>query len=36
MAQYDKVFATETVDRGSIPGRIKPKTLKIDIHSCLA
>ena len=36
MVQYDKVFATETVDKGSIPGRIKPKTLKIDIHSCLA
>ena len=25
--------ATETADSGSIPGRVKPKTIKIDIHS---
>ena len=24
--------AAETVDSGSIPGQIKPKTIKIDIH----
>ena len=26
-------FATEAVDSGSIPGRVKPKTTKIGIHS---
>ena len=25
--------ATETVDSGSIPGRLKPNTMKISIHS---
>ena len=25
--------ATEAVDLGSIPGRVKPKTIKIGIHS---
>ena len=25
--------ATEAVDSGSIPGRVKPKTIKIGIHS---
>ena len=25
--------ATETVDLGSIPGRVKPNTIKIGIHS---
>ena len=29
----DRVFATKTVNSGSIPGRVKPKTTKIDIHS---
>ena len=28
--------AAETVNSGSIPGRVKPKTIKIDIHSFLA
>ena len=27
--------AAETVDSGSIPGRVKPKTIKIDIHCFL-
>ena len=29
----DRAYATETVHSGSIPGRVKPKTRKIDIHS---
>ena len=29
----DRVSATEAADSGSIPRRIKPKTIKIDIHS---
>ena len=29
----DRGSATEAVDLGSIPGRVKPKTIKIDIHS---
>ena len=29
----DRASATETVDSGSIPGRVKPKTIKIGIHS---
>ena len=29
----DKASATETVDLGSIPHRVKPKTIKIGIHS---
>ena len=31
--RVDKASATETVAWGSIPGRVKPKTIKIDIHS---
>ena len=29
----DRASATEEVDLGSIPGRVKPKTRKIGIHS---
>ena len=29
----DRASATEAVDSGSIPGRVKPKTIKIRIHS---
>ena len=29
----DRASATESVDSGSIPGRVKPKTTKIGIHS---
>ena len=31
--RVDRVSGTETVDSGSIPGRVKPKTIKIGIHS---
>ena len=31
--QVDRASATEAVDSGSIPGRVKPKTKKIAIHS---
>ena len=31
--RVDRASATETVDLGSIPGRAKPKTIKIVIHS---
>ena len=31
--QVDKESATETVDCGSIPDRVKLKTIKIGIHS---
>ena len=31
--QVDSAFATETVDSGLIPGRVKPKTIKIGIYS---
>ena len=31
--RVDRASATETVDSGSIPGRMKPKTIKIGIHS---
>ena len=31
--RVDRASATETVDSGSIPSRIKPKTIKICIHS---
>ena len=31
----DKAPATETINSGSIPGRVKPKTIKIGIHSVL-
>ena len=34
--RVDKTFATETVDSGSIPVRVKPKTIKFNIHSFLA
>ena len=29
----DRASATETVDSGSFSGRVKPKTIKIGIHS---
>ena len=29
----DRASATEGVDLGSIPGRVKPKTIKSGIHS---
>ena len=29
----DRASATEAVDSGSIPGWVKPKTIKIAIHS---
>ena len=31
--RVDRASATEAVDTGSIPGRVKPKTMKIGIHS---
>ena len=31
--RMDKAYATETVDSGSIAGRVKPKTIKIGMHS---
>ena len=31
--RVDRGSATEAVDTGSIPGRVKPKTIKIGIHS---
>ena len=31
--RVDRASATEAVDSGSIPGRVKPKTIKIGIHS---
>ena len=31
--RVDRASATETVDLGSIPGRVKPRTIKIGIHS---
>ena len=31
--RVDRKSATEAVDSGSIPGRVKPKTIKIGIHS---
>ena len=31
--QMDRASATEGVDSGSIPGRVKPETIKIGIHS---
>ena len=31
--RVDRASATEVVDTGSIPGRVKPKTIKIGIHS---
>ena len=31
--RVDRAYATEAVDSGSIPGRVKPKTIKIGIHS---
>ena len=30
--RVDRESATEAVDLGSIPGRVKPKTLKVSIH----
>ena len=30
--RVDRASATEAVDSGSIPGRVKPKTIKIGIH----
>ena len=34
-SRVDRACATETVDTGSIPGRVKPKTIKTGIHSFL-
>ena len=34
--RVDRASATEAVNTGSIPGRVKPKTAKIDIHCFLA
>ena len=31
--RVDRAYAAETVDLGSVPGRVKPKTIKIGIHS---
>ena len=31
--RVDRASATEAVDSGLIPGRVKPKTIKIGIHS---
>ena len=31
--RVDRASATEAVDTGSIPGRVKPKTIIIGIHS---
>ena len=31
--RVDRASATEAVDSGSIPSRVKPKTIKIGIHS---
>ena len=32
----DRAFATDTVDSDTIPSRVKPKTVKIDIHGFTA
>ena len=32
-SRVDRASATKAVNSGSIPGRVKPKTIKIDIHS---
>ena len=34
--RVDRASATETVDTGSIPGRIKQKTVKFGVFSSLA
>ena len=34
--RVDRTSATETVDSVSIPGRVKPKTIKISIRSSSA
>ena len=31
--RMDRASATEAVDLGSIPGWVKPKTIKIGVHS---
>ena len=31
--RVDRASATEAVDSGSVPSRVKPKTIKIGIHS---
>ena len=31
--RVDRASATEAVDSGAIPGRVKPKTTRISIHS---
>ena len=31
--RMDRASATETDNLGSIPGRVKPKTIKLGIHS---
>ena len=33
VVEWIERLATEAVDSGSIPGRVKPKTRKIGIHS---
>ena len=32
--RMDRSFDTKTVDSGLITGGVKPKTIKIGIHSC--
>ena len=32
-SRVDRASATEAVDSGSIPGRVKPKTVKIGIRT---
>ena len=32
-ARVDKAFGTETVNSGSIPGRVIPKTLEVNSYS---
>ena len=34
--RLDRASATGTLDSGSIPGRVKPKTIKIGIYSVYA
>ena len=33
IGRVDRASTTETIDSGSIPGGVKPKTIKIGIHS---
>ena len=32
-SQIDGASATKAVDSGTIPGLVKPKAIKIDVHS---